>query len=354
MNKIARYLLAALFHLLLLPPIKAQESTGTMSFIFRFIPGKEVFNPRWSTNAEEMARLVEVLTDNIDALENGWRYISVTSYSASASEGTTPRSMAYMRCLRIKSQLITRAGVNDKMFVEDQYYDSLYYGTIGDVVVVTFPATVERVAQTTGKEAVAHVEAYNRQLYAKATRMAEAKAEQGRHEAYTLAALANKQSHYTFAVRANLLRWATLTPDIGFEWRITQSIGVMANISYTSWTWSNNNRRYALWETAPQLRYYMGKKSRGYLGAMYKMGTFNIKLSDTGRQGDIMGGGLTGGYQIRFNKSLSMDFGLCLGYFYIDSQTYEYTDGIRFHTGYETINRWGPLDANVTLVWMLF
>ena len=35
----------------------------------------------------------------------------------------------------------------------------------------------------------------------------------------------------------------------------------------------------------------MGEKKAWYLGAMFKTGQFNYKLSETGKQGDLMGGG---------------------------------------------------------------
>jgi hypothetical protein len=38
------------------------------------------------------------------------------------------------------------------------------------------------------------------------------------------------------------------------------------------------HRRYALWEVAPEVRWYLGKEKRGYIGAMYKAGQFNYKL----------------------------------------------------------------------------
>ena len=57
------------------------------------------------------------------------------------------------------------------------------------------------------------------------------------------------------SLRANLLRWATLTPDLGVEWRICPSWGIAVNGSWTSWSWSDKDRRYALWEVAPEVRY---------------------------------------------------------------------------------------------------
>ena len=156
------------------------------------------------------------------------------------------------------------------------------------------------------------------------------------------------------SLRANLLRWATLTPDLGVEWRICPSWGIAVNSSWTSWSWSDKDRRYALWEVAPEVRYYMGEKKAWYLGAMFKTGQFNYKLSETGKQGDLMGGGITAGYQLRLNKALALDFNLGLGYLNADYEKYEVIDGVRVRRGNETKDWWGPTNAGVTLVWKLF
>ena len=156
------------------------------------------------------------------------------------------------------------------------------------------------------------------------------------------------------SLRANLLRWATLTPDLGLEWRICPSWGIAVNGSWTSWSWSDKDRRYALWEVAPEVRYYMGEKKAWYLGAMFKAGQFNYKLSETGKQGDLMGGGITAGYQLRLNKALALDFNLGLGYLNADFEKYEVIDDVRVRRGNETKDWWGPINAGVTLVWKLF
>ena len=156
------------------------------------------------------------------------------------------------------------------------------------------------------------------------------------------------------SLRANLLRWATLTPDLGVEWRICPSWGIAVNSSWTSWSWNDKDRRYALWEVAPEVRYYMGEKKAWYLGAMFKAGQFNYKLSETGKQGDLMGGGITTGYQLRLNKALALDFNLGLGYLNADFEKYEVIDGVRVRCGNETKNWCGPINAGVTLVWKLF
>ena len=187
-------------------------------------------------------------------------------------------------------------------------------------------------------------------------------AQQKADTTYTFRSVPQKDMFYVpwigndteISLRANLLRWATLTPDLGVEWRICPSWGIAVNSSWTSWSWNDKDRRYALWEVAPEVRYYMGEKKAWYLGAMFKAGQFNYKLSETGKQGDLMGGGITAGYQLRLNKALALDFNLGLGYLNADFEKYEVIDGVRVRRGNETKNWCGPINAGVTLVWKLF
>lgn len=156
-----------------------------------------------------------------------------------------------------------------------------------------------------------------------------------------------------FSLRANLLRWATLTPDVGLEWRVNGLWGILVNGSWTSWSWNGKDRRHALWEISPEVRHYMGKEKRGYVGAMYKAGEFNYKFSATGRQGELMGGGITGGYGLRLNDALSLDFSLAVGCLHADYEQYEVQDGVRVRQGKESKNWWGPVGVGVTLVWTI-
>ena len=187
-------------------------------------------------------------------------------------------------------------------------------------------------------------------------------AQQKTDTTYTFRSVPQKDMFYVpwigndteLSLRANLLRWATLTPDLGVEWRICPSWGIAVNGSWTSWSWNDKDRRYALWEVAPEVRYYMGEKKAWYLGAMFKAGQFNYKFSETGKQGDLMGGGITAGYQLRLNKALDLDFNLGLGYLNADFEKYEVIDGVRVRRGNETKDWYGPINAGVTLVWKLF
>lgn len=155
-------------------------------------------------------------------------------------------------------------------------------------------------------------------------------------------------------LRANLLRWATLTPDLGVEWRIDNNWAVLVNGSWTTWSWNDKARRYAMREIAPEVRYYLGKETGGYFGASYKVGSFNYKFSQTGKQGDIMGGGITGGYVLKLNNTLSLDFSLGLGYIHAGYDEYVLMDGVRMRSGEGSKNWWGPTNIGVSLVWNVF
>ena len=378
-------------------PVIAQQPTDT-TYIFRFVPNDDMFYVPWNGNDLSLHQLLNILEKNKKQLQAGQMYISVSSYAASANDILTSERMAYIRNNRIKSELITQGGLTEQMFVTDRAILSSYgKEKLRNVVVVTFPASVEKVAEIAGIEAARRVENYNKERSGKAERerlfieqaarekaeaerlakeqaerehlaaqekarkqaeterLAAEREEKERAETERLAAeAAAKAKAHSISLRANLLRWITLTPDLGVEWRLNRHVGILVNGSYTSWTWNSNDRRYALWEIAPEARYYIGKEKRGYIGAMYKAGSFNYKLSEIGKQGNLMGGGLTGGYQLKLNKSLNLDFSLALGCLHADYDKYIVIDGIRVRQGKETKNWWGPISAGVTLVWNVF
>ena len=378
-------------------PVIAQQPTDT-TYIFRFVPNDDMFYVPWNGNDRSLHQLLNILEKNKKQLQAGQMYISVSSYAASANDILTSERMAYIRNNRIKSELITQGGLTEQMFVTDRAILSSYgKEKLRNVVVVTFPASVEKVAEIAGIEAARRVENYNKERSGKAERerqfieqaarekaeaerlakeqaerehlaaqekarkqaeterLAAEREEKERAETERLAAeAAAKAKAHSLSLRANLLRWVTLTPDLGVEWRLNRHVGILVNGSYTSWTWNSNDRRYALWEIAPEARYYIGKEKRGYIGAIYKAGSFNYKLSEIGKQGNLMGGGLTGGYQLKLNKALNLDFSLALGCLHADYDKYIVIDGIRGREGKETKNWWGPISAGETIVWNIF
>ena len=324
-------------------PVIAQQKADT-TYTFRFVPQKDMFYVPWNGNDTELARLLECIENNKATILDGKLPLLVDGYCNSQSSEVKNLATAKIRANRVKSELITRAKIKEENFITRNHV------TEGDFVTVRLTVPVKETA-VTDAEAEARRKAEEARLAAEKAE-AEKTAQQN-----TLADTLSETkitTDYHLSLRANLLRWATLTPDLGVEWRICPSWGIAVNGSWTSWTWSDKDRRYALWEVAPEVRYYMGEKKAWYLGAMFKAGQFNYKLSETGKQGDLMGGGITAGYQLRLNKALDLDFNLGLGYLNADFEKYEVIDGVRVRRGNETKDWWGPINAGVTLVWKLF
>ena len=347
-------------------PVIAQQKADT-TYTFRFVTQKDMFYVPWNGNDTELARLLECIENNKTTILDGKLPLLVDGYCNSLGSEAENLATAKIRANRVKSELIIRAEIKEENFITRNH------ATGGDFVTVRLTVPVKETAATDAEAEArrkAEAERLAAEKRAEQERLAEEqrKAEEARLAAEKAkaekAAQQNKltdmpletktPTDYHFSLRANLLRWATLTPDLGVEWRICPSWGIAVNGSWTSWTWSDKDHRYALWEVAPEVRYYMGEKKAWYLGAMFKAGQFNYKLSETGKQGDLMGGGITAGYQLRLNKALDLDFNLGLGYLNADFEKYEVIDGVRVRRGNETKDWCGPINAGVTLVWKLF
>ena len=357
-------------------PVIAQQKTDT-TYTFRFVSQKDMFYVPWNGNDTELARLLECIENSKATIFNGKLPLLVDGYCNSLGGEAENLATAKIRANRVKSELITRAKIKEENFITHNH------ATGGDFVIVRLTAPAKETAAMDAEAEArrrAEAERLETETRAEQERRAEEqrKAEEARLAAEpTVAGRRERQkaeaekaalqntlagtpsetkitNDYHLSLRANLLRWATLTPDLGLEWRICPSWGIAVNGSWTSWSWNDKDRRYALWEVAPEIRYYMGEKKAWYLGAMFKAGQFNYKLSETGKQGDLMGGGITAGYQLRLNKALALDFNLGLGYLNADFEKYEVIDGVRVRCGNETKNWCGPINAGVTLVWKLF
>ena len=365
MTELKKWIMTALLTLLLLPAMAQQKADTT--YTFRFVPQKDMFYVPWNGNDTELARLLECIEKNKATILDGKLPLYVDGYCNSLGSEAENLATAKIRANRVKSELIIRAEIKEENFITRNHT------TEGDFVTVRLTVPAKETAATDAEAEArrkAEAERLAAEKRAEQERLAEEqrKAEEARLAAEKAEAekaaqqntLADTPSEtkitndYHLSLRANLLRWVTLTPDLGLEWRINPSWGIAVNGSWTSWTWSDKDRRYALWEVAPEVRYYMGEKKAWYLGAMFKAGQFNYKLSETGKQGDLMGGGITAGYQLRLNKALDLDFNLGLGYLNADYEKYEVIDGVRVRRGNETKDWWGPINAGVTLVWKLF
>ena len=367
--KIMNRLLTLLFALgLLAGPTFGQTADNPSDpapaeYTFHFVAGDDMFYIPWSGNGEELDRLLACIAQNKAAITEGTVPVLVDGYCTSQPSEAENLAMAKTRSNRVKTEMILRGGLTEACFRTKNHASDGNFVTVRLVIPAT-PSEAELEAQRRAAEK-AEAERLEAAKRAEEERLAaERAAEEARRaadETETVPPVLEEARDEEpqgcamgLSLRANLLRWATLTPDLGLEWHISDRWSLGVGGSWTSWSWNDKQRRYALWEVAPEVRYYMGKARRGYLGLMFKTGAFNYKFSETGKQGDLMGGGITAGYRLRLNKALDLDFNLGLGYLNADYEKYEVIDGVRVRRGNETKDWWGPINAGVTLVWKLF
>lgn len=343
MNVFKRIMVVSLMAVAFLPGADAAD------YLFRFRAGDDMLYK--DINAGVLDSISVVVSGQKERILSGEIPLYVEGHAAT-------QEAARVRSNRVKSELIVGEGLTEDCFVTTNNADG------GDYVTVKFfiPADNEGLGQNKTEEADVSEEmdepTTSGEVNGSATDNPSDTSEKMQSEVSqnTLEGriTCNHRGGYRFALRANLLRWVTLTPDLGIEWRVNHNVGIAVHGSWTSWSWDNKNQRYALWEIAPEVRWYLGAARRGYVGAMYKAGSFNYKLSATGRQGDLMGGGITGGYQLRLNDVLSLDFSIAVGCLHADYEKYQTLDGVRVRRGEDSKNWWGPVNAGVTLVWRPF
>lgn len=363
-------LLTLLFALgLLAVPTFGQTADGPSGsapaeYTFRFVADDDMFYIPWNGNGEELDRLLACIAENRAAILDGAVPVEVEGRCSSQPSAAENLAVAKTRSNRVKTEMILRGGLTEACFTTKNLASGGNLVTVR-IVIPAGPSEAEREAQRRAAEE-AEAERLAAEKRAEAERLAaereerlaaeEAEAErEAREPVVRIEEPAEPEAcAMGLDLRANLLRWATLTPDLGVEWHISDRWSLGVGGSWTSWSWSDKDRRYALWEVAPEVRYYMGAQRRSYLGAMFKAGAFNYKLSETGRQGDILGGGLTGGYILPLGKRLALDFSLGLGCLHADYEKYRVIDGVRVRQGSETRNWWGPVHAGISLKWNLF
>ena len=335
-NLLKRIISVTLLILGFIIPAHAQEDDSDTKIMFRFRYDSDVFNLVYRHNGDSIDKLINMIDRS-----------AVTPGSIRVEGYSSTKPLSKIRSNRVKSALISKAGLKESDF-KTTNYAGRYHG-MANVVVVTVPIFKATPAQPDTTEIpTAPVQTVDtvKETVCETPAVETVVEEEPRPQP--------KTPQHSLSLRANLLRWATLTPDLGIEWRIKEKWALLVNASYTSWRWNDKNRRYGLWEIAPEVRRYLGAKNRGYIGLMYKAGAFNYKFSELGRQGDIMGGGITGGYVVRLNNVLALDLNLGLGYIRAEYDRYSLIDGERVREGKEGKNWWGPVSAGVTLTWTLF
>ena len=341
------YILFISFLFCIITGVYGQSGGGHEKVVFRFTPGSDGFFLRG--NEAELQRLYQFVDTHYTVIINGQVPVYVTSYSNALPTQRENLNLALHMANRVKSELIIHKRLREEHFRtvnRAQAYDT-YPSAV--VVEITVPAKPVEVVQTRESEPEKTVK-----------EVVKPPVEPVVEVLTEPAPVPVWDNPYTLAVRTNLLYDAFLLPTLGLEWRVNRNIGIKLDGSL-SWWGGNSGTIQRIWVINPEVRHYLGEARNLYLGLggtvghynLYKgVGLWRIFTADTGYQGELYSGGLTGGYQLKLSGNWSLDFNLGLGYTHLTYDTFTVSNQTRVYKEREkTKNIWGVTQAGVSLVW---
>lgn len=324
---------------------------------FRFVPGEDMFYIPWQGNDAQLNQLYALVDERREEIANGRIPLYVDSYSFSMKSVERNSELAFIRANRVKSELIIRKGLVEENFITKNHTAS-YTGSDGtvhkDMVVVTLHIPAKEEVQPETKPEPVKEEPVREEPVVVVELKPEPVVESKPEPEPVTPPLAAAQ-HNTFNIRTNLLYWLAGTPNLGVEYKPSQSVGILFNGAWTHWNLSDSQKQWRAFNINPELRYYMGGNKRFYMGIEGHYGQINYKFDDTGRQFDFIGGGLTTGYQLRLSEVFDLDFNIGFGYTRLnnDEEYIRANDVYVKQTQPETKNIWSPTQAGVILIWKL-
>ncbi len=377
---------------------QATPETTKQVFVFKFNPGDSILYDNVFSNGEELQRLSDLIERYRPEIERKEITLFVDGYCASEPTPAANRLMAVTRSNSVKSVLIRYRKLKEDYFKTTNR--TVAYEGETDLEIITVhvpgkavvpapilpeekPVVVVEEAKEEVKQTVAApvdsipvpvieqpLEATPEPLVVPTAQVedlthdidSEAKAKELAErekivksyfgETNKKAQLRDREGEWS--LRANLLYRLANMLNAGVEWRPTDW-GFLFNAGWSGTEWKGGDRKLRLWMVSPEIRRYLGDDNRWFLGVEGHMGKFNIKLSDTGYQGNFMGGGFTGGYRARLSRYFDMDFSLGIGYIYADYDEYyrENCESIQVNEARLKKNIIGPTQAGVSLIWKL-
>lgn len=171
-----------------------------------------------------------------------------------------------------------------------------------------------------------------------------------------------KKIYPLFAIKTNLLYWATLMPDfrsytfvpnLEIEWFFKNRWSLSGTGNFAKWTYGNNFLGISSWSIEPRWWF----KNDGYyhwlyLGVYGQIGDYDVqnsRIENDGNTGNLWGIGLSFGGVIPFSNRLGLEIGIRGGYRYSEMKAYSHETPDYF-LDYETQdNHWGITGLKASL-----
>ena len=337
---------------------------------FRFRAGADMFLLKG--NEAELTRLYALVDTYREQIADGRIPVYVDGYCASLPTAKENRRTAYLRASRVKSELVTQKGLREVDFRTTLHTGASDGGKEAVTVTLRIPAPEAAQPETPAVNEPAPAP----EPVMPATPAAPAAAEpQPAPVAEAAPQPAPAAKPYCFAVRTNVLYDAMLLPTLGVEWRVSSDWGVKLDGSFAHWS-GGEGKVQKVWLLNPEVRRYLLRNKRFYVGVSGSDGEYNIYKyplgglfsKNTGYQGSLWSAGLTVGYQLYLSRRFSVDFNLGLGYtrseydsftpimteIRIPGDDFPAIECVRvIKERSKTKNFFGPTQAGINLIWTI-
>ena len=165
------------------------------------------------------------------------------------------------------------------------------------------------------------------------------------------------------AVKTNAIGWATVSPNLAFEYRVARKWTLDLSLSYNPFTFGDN-KKWRHVAVQPEARYWLCAPFGGhFVGAHllymhYNAGNVHMpfglwkQLRDYRFQGNLYGGGLVYGYHHIINRRWSIEGVIGLGFAHTCSKYYRCRHCGRYQ-GIQKKNIFMPTKLSLSVVYVI-
>lgn len=167
-----------------------------------------------------------------------------------------------------------------------------------------------------------------------------------------------------FAIKTNLLYWATVTPNLSIEFGLGKKTSLDLMFSYNPWNLKGDyedNKKLVHWIVRPEFRWWTCERFNGHFFGVhafywqYNVGSYEIPMlfeKDYRYDGNAFGAGISYGYHLALAKRWGLEFNIGAGVAFMD---YTKKDCVKCgnEVGQFQKTYIGPTSAGIKLVFMI-
>ena len=155
------------------------------------------------------------------------------------------------------------------------------------------------------------------------------------------------------AVKSNALYWATLSPNLGAEFRVSRHFTVNLEVAGNPFKLSDKLKTQFVGAT-PEVRYWFEGRphARHFAGVMGLVASHNLVLNDQKHTGETIGAGLTYGYSFVLGRRWSLETTVGAGVLKLREKSYNVNEPAP-QTANKNKIMFAPLKLGVTFVYLI-